>query len=152
MRRIIVRPDLLKAQVQAFVRKDGVQVGAHDNGRTAVNPIPHPKGHQVGHPVMFPHPLKPGKKALGKYSGERDGQSVISHDTLGQQQVPHDQVFHARGVAKPTTRADVEAAHTKTMMAMHEMNAPKPAPGLVRKPVTTKRDVNALKQVTQQAQ
>lgn len=84
-------------------------VKAHDakfGGGGEVKAENHPKGHKPGGSVMFPHPEKPGKKALGKYVGQRNGKSVIHHDKLGEQEVANADVSHAAGVPKP---ADLEA-------------------------------------------
>lgn len=91
---------LAKSQVAGFTRSDGAFVKEHDNGRGAgISAVAHPKGHKVGANVYFPHPQKPGKKALGKYAGQRNGKSVIQHST-GEHEVEHDQVKGASGVPK----------------------------------------------------
>lgn len=91
---------LLKAHVAAYTRKDGTLVSEHEDGRQAsLQAEPHPKGHKPGASVFFPHPQKPGKNAMGKYKGTRNGKSVIEHST-GEHEIEHDQVKPARGVPK----------------------------------------------------
>lgn len=90
---------LFKSQIAGYTKGDGTFVQAHTDNRSPVNAVAHPKGHKVGANVMFPHPQKPGKNALGKYKGERNGKSVIEHST-GEHEVDHDQVKGARGVPK----------------------------------------------------
>lgn len=68
---LTVSPDLLKAHVQSYTRKDGAFVQEHDDGRQAAAPKPakaarkpkaDPYGHPnvVGHARMTHHEYKPG--------------------------------------------------------------------------------------------
>jgi hypothetical protein len=89
----------LKAHVEGYTRKDGTTVKPHDDRRPGAK-------HKAGAHVFFPHPKKPGKKALGKFVGERNGKSVVRHDEHGEMEFDHHEVTPARGVPKP---ADAEA-------------------------------------------
>lgn len=91
-----------KSHIESYTKKDGAVVNAHDDKRIAA--VPHPSGkHKPGDPVFFPHPKKPGKNALGKYMGHRNGKSVVKHEQDGDKEyeVEHDKIAHARGVPKP---------------------------------------------------
>lgn len=92
---------LLKSVVGSYTRGDGTFVKEHTDSRSAaaINPVDHPAGHKVGARVFFPHPKKPGKNGLGTYKGQRNGKSVIDHDT-GEHEVEHDQVKKPRGLPK----------------------------------------------------
>lgn len=102
--------ELVKSHVAGYTRSDGTFVGEHDDNRkAAVEAVPHPKGHKPGAQVFFPHPQKPGKNALGKYKGTRNGKSVIEHAT-GEHEIEHDQVKPARGVPKAADAAKTKEA------------------------------------------
>lgn len=106
----------MKAHVGGYTRKDGVSVKAHEDRRRSA--------HKPGDNVMFPHPKKTGKKALGKFVGERNGKSVVSHDEHGEMEFDHHDVVAARGVPKSKGREQVQretdAAHDALASAAHE--------------------------------
>ncbi len=65
--------DLLKSHIDAYTRKDGAVVQAHDDSRVA-------KQFNPGDKVHFPNPHKSdGSSAEGVYVGKREGRHVISH-------------------------------------------------------------------------
>lgn len=76
--------DLIKAHVKGYTRSDGTFVAEHDDNRQAAQAKPTAskgvKTKEVGDEVYFPHPDKPGKKAMGEVVGHtEDGKAVIRH-------------------------------------------------------------------------
>jgi hypothetical protein len=111
----------MKSHVDAYTRSDGVVVQAHESGMQATRLAPakigkvhylvHPKkGHLPGKNVMVPHPDQSGKKVLGKYMGQHDGDSVIHHEKLGSLITKNDHVSPAHGVPAQDPRAMARAA------------------------------------------
>lgn len=101
---------LVKSHVDQYTRADGTVVQAHDDNR--VTAAPHPSGkHKPGDNVFFPHPEKAGKKALGAYVGQHNGQSIVQHPKYGARAVPHEHVTGARGVIKGAANASLRSPH-----------------------------------------
>lgn len=84
----------LKSQVAGYTRSDGSIVKPHSRIQR-----------KAGDRVYFPHPKKPGKKALGKYVGQDGEKDRVLHDEHGEMSFHHSEVTGAAGVPKQASAA-----------------------------------------------
>lgn len=67
--------------------------------------------HATGDHVFFPHPEKPGKNALGRLKGMKDGKATIDRDGT-EHVVHHADVKAARGIPKSASHPSKSIAMT----------------------------------------
>lgn len=88
--------DLLKSHIEAYTRKDGAVVGAHDDNRVAASPDLGP--HKVGDTVSYK-----GDRGTrtGKVKGSRDGKVVVEHNAGYTELKHHSDLSPSSGSAGP---------------------------------------------------
>lgn len=112
---LVVRPDLLKAHVKSYTRKDGTFVKEHDDKRQAAKPGSAPRlalpVKTAGHPDLGAHKVGDtvsykgdrGSTRTGKVKGVRDGKVVVEHKAGYTEMKHHSQLSGVN--AKPTGSA-----------------------------------------------